>query len=309
MSIGVGGRKISLKINRHIASTQRERESAVEKLASGKNFSQLDPRPAEKALSDRMDFRLRGLAASKRNINDAVAMLQTAESGLSEINNIIMRMKELNVSAATTTISGRERKYLFIEYQALHDELNRIAMTTEYNGLPILNGESPKVPRELVFRIDAPTAEKDHKEDLNVIRFDGLRNIVATAKGLGLQSAEHFLTKRKYRDGIDLSDVQKQMRPKSNQYGTVFDEALDKLSTQRAVFGALQSRLNTSLNFIEVYQENISAAKSNMSDANYAQEILKVTESNILLNAATGLLAQSNMDGQLTANLINSILR
>jgi flagellin len=220
-------------------------------------------------------------------------------------------MKELNVSAATTTITDQERRYLFVEFEALHNELTRIALTTEFNGIPLLNGDDPRTPDELIFRVDDPTSSDDFDfdDDLNVIRFEGLRSIVATAEGLGLESVRDLLSDTSDTEGISLRDVEELMEPLEDGFATIYDEALARISTQRAVFGAMQSRLQRAINFAEVYQENIAAAKSNIADTDYAREIVKLTESNILMQASSSLLAQSNFDANITLNLLSSITR
>ena len=310
MSIGSNNGNISGKIARTLAKATETRADAMEKLATGQIFTSRDPRAAERAISEKMDFRLRGMAAAKRNINDAVSMLQTGEASLSEINNMIVRMKELNVAGATTNISDQERRYLFIEYQALHEELNRIALTTEFNGIPLLNGDDERAPEELVFRVDDPIVSEDFDgEDLDIIRFDGFKNVIATTEGLGLNSAIKFLKQSTSNEGISLEDVVSMMEPTEDGFATIYDQALTELSTQRAVFGAMQSRLQRSMDFLDVYQENISAAKSRLTNTDYAQQATRMTEANIMMQASTMLLAQSQFDANLTLNLLTSITR
>jgi len=311
MTIGLNNKAINAKLARNLEDAGQKRADSLERLSTGKIFTAREPRPAERAVSDQMEFRLRGLAASKRNINDAVSLLQTAESSLSEINNIIVRMKELNVAGATTTFSPQERRYLFIEYEALHDELERIALTTEYNGIPLLNGESDASPEELIFRIDSPHVTDDFfdSEDINTIKFEGLKSVVSTPEGLGLGSARDLLSDSSEFEGISLEDVEELMEPIEDGFATIYDEALTRLSTQRAVFGAMQSRLQRSMNFMDVYQENIAAAKSKITDTDYAREVVKLTEANILMQATSGLMAQSSFDASITLNLLSSLTR
>jgi flagellin len=311
MRFGLTDKYITDNLSRHLEDAREKRADSMEKLSSGSVFTSKDPRPAERALAERMEYRLRSLSSSKKNVNDAVSLLQTADASLSEINNLIVRMKELNISGATTTVTDEERRYLFIEYEALHDELNRIAITTEFNGLPLLNGDSDRVPEELIFRIDDPYQGDDAPdgEDVNAIVFEGLKEVIATASGLGISSARDLLQDSSSEEGITLDDAVEFMLPESDEgFGTIYDEALNKLSTQRAIFGAMQSRLNHASDFIDVYQENIAAAKSNIADTDYAKEVVKLAESNILMQATTGLLAQSNFDANLTLNLLSSVI-
>lgn len=310
MRFGLTDKYITAKLSRHLEDARESRSDAMDKMASGQIFTRRDPRPSERALSERMEYRLRSLASSKRNINDAVSLLQTAESSLSEINNLIVRMKELNIAGASTTVTDQERKYLFIEYEALHDELNRIAKTTEFNGIPLLNGASERTPEELIFRIDDPYVDEDGDgDDVNNVRFEGLKSVIATADGLGIRSARDLLADSGEEDGVTLEDAQDLLEPVEDVFGSVYDEALNRLSTQRSVFGAMQSRLNYAMDFMDVYQENIAAAKSNIADTDYAREVVNLAQSNILMQASSGLLAQTNFDSQVTLNLLNSVVR
>ncbi len=306
-TIGGGGDGVQNKIARHLGKAQREHADALEKLSSGQIFTANDPRPAERALAEGLEFRLRSLASSKRNINDAVSMLQTAEGSLSEINNMITRMREINVAASTTTVNDRERRYLFIEYQALHDEINRIATTTEYHGLPLLNGESDKTPEELIFRVGDPQQGDDSDDDINVLRFEGLKSVLATTDGLGLRSAIDLLASGS--EGVSVEDATELMFPDEDDFATIYDQALDTLSGQRSIFGAMQTRLNRAMDFVEVYQENIAAAKSKIADTDYAKEMARLTENSILMQAGTSLLSQSNLSTALSLNLLANVIK
>jgi flagellin len=304
------------KITNQLARVREKQADSLEKLASGTVFTRNDPRPTDRAVAEGLEFRIRSLAASKRNVNDAVSLLQTAESGMSEVNNMISRMKEINVAAANTTVTDRERRYLFIEYQALYDEINRVATTTDFNGIPILNGAADNAPESLVFRVDAPISREasrasggNDNDDINVIRFDGFKNVVATTVGLGLKSAQQILLGSNDDDGVSVDDIMDLMEADDESFSTAYDQALGTLSTQRAVFGAMQSRLQQSMNYIDVVQENFSAAKSKIADTNYAGEVARLTEYNILSQAATSLLSQANFNANMTLGLLSALGR
>ena len=311
MGFHVNDKSIEAVISRHLAKAQADNADALEKLSSGQIFTRGDPRPSERALAEGLEFRLRSLSSAKGNINNAVSLLQTAESSLAEINNMVIRMKEINIAAATTTVSDRERRYQFIEYEALHDEINRIALTTEFNGLPLLNGLDERMPQELVLRVGDPVPAEnlglEAGEDLNAINFGGLRDVVATTAGLGIKSAKELLASA-HENGIAIEDVVDLMTPENDpESPTSYDSALGKIANVRAQFGALQSRLNRSLDFIDVFQENIAAAKSSIADVDYAHEVSRLVTSRMLTQAGTAMLAQSNISTQLALNLLNAI--
>ena len=304
----INDKVVSQKLNRHLNQARRENVDSLEKLSSGQIFTTQDPRPADRALAEGLEFKLRSLSASKRNINDAVSLLQTAESGFSEVNNILTRLKEINVAAAATTMTNQERKFLFIEYQALYDEMNRIAQTTEFNGIPLLNGENEKTPESLIFRVDDPYRGDDaptESGDWNEIRFENLRDVIANPDGLGLRSVREYLEDE---EGIDLETAQELLEPEdSDLFSTIYDEALDRLSGFRATYGAMQTRLQKAMDYASVFEENIAAAKSRIADTDYAEEVSRLTQNNVLMQATTSLLAQNNFNASMAMRLINSI--
>lgn len=310
MAFNIKDKALQATLSRHLEKAQRTNSDALEKLSSGSVFSKNDPRPAERAVAEGLEFKLRSLASSKTNINSAVNLLQTAESSLSEITNMVLRMKEINVAAASTTVSDKDRRFLFIEYEALHDEINRVAITTEFNGIPLLNGDSESSPEELIFRVGdpvAPDSDLSADDDVNVIRFEGFKNIVATTAAMGLRTAKDLLAGSD-ETGISIGDVEDLLAAEDDDlFASIYDQALDTISTQRAVFGGMQARLQAATDFIDVYQENITAAKSNIADVDYAKEVSRLTESRILMQAGTAVLAQGNINSQLALNLLNTL--
>ncbi|MBF0442506.1 MAG: flagellin [Oligoflexales bacterium] len=313
MGTTINDKVIAEQLTNNLDRIRKRNLDSLEKLSSGQVFTKEDPRPSERALAERLELRLRALSASKKNINDAVSLLQTAEAGLSEINNMITRMKELNATAASTTIDDKDRRYLFIEYEALFDEINRIAVTTNFNGIPLLNGQAENAPKSLVFRVDDPfIPDKGSREDdLNMINFEGIQSIVATTEGLKLASAKEILEDAEDEGGVvPIESAQELMVPEDEDlFNTSYDQALNILSTHRAVLGSMQERLNRAMDFNAVYAENIAAAKSKIADTDYAKEVTKMAQNNILIQATTGLIAQTNLNTAMTLNLIGSALK
>jgi flagellin len=310
MAFSITDKSGSSKLNRVLRKQQEAQEDSLEKLSTGQVFTSMDPKPSERALAEKMEFRLRSLAASKKNVNDAISLVETADSSMSEISNTITRMKEINMSAASTTISNQERRYLFVEYQALYDELDRMSVATTFNGIPILNGSSEEVPDELVFRVDDPLASPDgnDEDDINTIRFSGIKDVDTRPENLGLKSASDLLSQTSGPEGISFEDVEDFIFTQTEGFQSIYEEALSKLSEQRSVFGALQTRLQKTLDFNEVYSENISAAKSKVADTDYASEVSRLVTSQIATQATTSLLSQSNLQVGLAWNLIKGAL-
>lgn len=309
MGFNISDKTLSSRLRRYLSKAKKEETNSLSRLASGTVFIPEDPKPAERAIAEKMEFRIRALTASKRNINDAMSLLQTAESSMAEINHMITRMKEINIAAASTTVSDQERRYLFVEYEALHDEINRITQTTEFNGIPVLNGSSEKAPETLIFRVGDPFRGEDGEDDINTIKFEGFSSVDTSTDSLGLNSASELLEDSNDEEGIELEDVEEMLLPEDDEvYATIYDQAIAGLATQRSVFGGLQSRLNRALDYIDVYQENISAARSKITDTNYAEEVTNMVEAKIRSQASTALLAQSNIQSNLTLQLLNATL-
>lgn len=307
--VSIGDKSLQQRLEHALERSTRENADAMEKLSSGSNFTRMDPRPTDQALANGLSFKIRGLSSAKRNINDAVSLLQTADSGMQQVNDMVLRMKEINIAATNTTIGDHERKFLFIEYQALHDEIQRVAETTTFNGLPILNGQAENSPERLIFRLGDPfqsDAAVNEEGDLNTISFEGLRNVVTTPSGLGIQSAQDMLSSAG-EDGVSVSDAWELLQPEDDAFATVYDQAITSLASMRSVYGGMQSRMQRALDYTDVLSENLSAARSSIADTDYASEVSKLASTRILMQAGTSVLAQSNFTSHLTMTLLNGI--
>lgn len=307
MAVGISDKTLAARLNRQLEKARSQQADSLGKLSSGTVFTPEDPRPAERALSERMEYKLRSLAASKKNVNDAISLLQTAEGGMNEISNMIVRMKEINTTAASTTVNDQERRFLFIEYEALRDEIDRIAKTAEFNGIPLLNGDALDAPEELILRVGDPAFDDDGT-DINEIRLTNIRDVVTTAAGLGLLSAGDMLSRSSVEEGITVADAADLMEPEdSESFATIYDQAASRLTQQRAVYGAIQSRMQRSMDYMDVYQENLTAAKAKISDTDYAAEMSKLVESRLRSTATTALMAQSNLTANSTISLLQAV--
>lgn len=308
--VSIGDKSLQQRLEKSLERSSRENADAMEKLSSGSIFTRFDPRPSERALAEGLSQKVRGLAAAKRNINDAVSLLQTADSSMQQINDMIIRMKEINVAATNTTINDHERKFLFIEYQALHDEIQRIAETTIFNGVPILNGAAEDAPERLIFRVGDPVLNESSsdEEDINTITFEGLRDVVATPSGLGLQSAVDFLTTQSIDEGITVTEARELMQATDDNFATSYDQAMGTLSTMRAVYGGMQARMQRALDYTDVLSENLSAARSTIADTDYASEVARMASSRILMQAGTSVLAQSGFASNLSLTLLHGLM-
>lgn len=294
----------SPRIENNLEKATSQAADSLEKLSSGTVFSRQDPQPANRALSDNLNHKLRQLTARKRIASDAVSLVETADSALNEIGNITNRMQELATQASSPSLSDKERKFIFVEYEALREEIDRIASETKYNGLSLLAntaGEGDR-PESLQFRVGDSTGGES-EDDFGLASLISFSDIVAQAENLGIQSVKSFLVE----DGISLEDIESIFSTDISNIGEVFFDAVAKISGYRSSFGAISARMAHTLSAIDVASENIAASQSRIRDVDYATEVSNLTKANILVQAGTSLLAQASLPAHLVLNLIKSL--
>ena len=253
---------------RHMRNTRRLLDQSLERLASGYRINKAGDDAAGLAISEKLRAKIRGLMQAQRNANDGVSLIQTAEGGLNEIQNILIRMRELGVQSASDTIGPKERVYLDNEYQALKEETDRIANATDYNGTQLLDGTGGT----LDFQINTGG---ENLLGVDRISYDAFKADAKTNK-LGIE---------------ELAIDSKQGAQRSL---TAIDQSIDYISSIRGDLGAIQNRLTSTINNIGISVENLSAANSRIKDVDIADESSELTRNNILMQAGTSVLMQSN---------------
>lgn len=294
----------SSKVEGNLRRATDEANNSLEKLSSGVVFTRGQPQPGDRALSDGMSQKLREFASQKRSANDAVSLVETADSALNEVGNITNRMRELATQASSPTLSDKERKFIFVEYETLRDEIDRIASNTQFNGVSLLTNPTGEGDRaeSLQFRIGARSGDSEDN-DPGLAVLSGFRDIVATAENLGIQSLKTLITG----EGISLDDVESVFGIEIANVGETFFDAIEKISGFRANFGSISARMSRALDSIDVASENLSAAQSRIRDVDYATEVSNLTRANILVQAGTSLLTQANLPAQLVLSLIRTL--
>ncbi|MBF0208513.1 MAG: flagellin FliC, partial [Oligoflexia bacterium] len=208
---------------------------------------------------------------------DAISLIQTSEGGLSEISNMIIRLRELAIQSASDTITDNERKFSNIEFQNLKEEIQRIADSSDFNGIKLLNGMGGL----LEFQIGI------HNNPMNDrLTYDG-SIINAGLSGLGLEELDI------------VSKISSQICIQS------LDDAIVKVNGYRAGLGAKQNRLNSTIRNLEIGDENISSANSRIRDVDVAQETADLAKNNILLQAGVAVLGQANQTPGIALKLLN----
>ncbi|MFP5457690.1 MAG: flagellin [Bacteriovoracia bacterium] len=265
----------SLSAQRNVGQTSKAQESSFAKLSSGSRITKSADDAAGMAISEKLKAEVRSLKQADRNANDGISMIQTAEGGLNETQNILTRLRELAIQSASDTVSDTERGFTNMEYQNLVQEMDRISKSTEFNGTKLLNGEGGK--------LDFQIGSKGNEE--SVISYEA-GQVNASISQLGVE-------------GLDVASKETAQSSLAS-----VDAAIEKVSGQRAFLGAMQNRLVSTSNNLQVTQENLSAANSRIRDVDYAEETAKQATNQILQAAGTSVLAQANVNGQNALKLI-----
>jgi flagellin len=266
----------SLAAQRNLGINSTAQKASLEKLASGSRITKAADDAAGLAISEKMKSNIRSLRQDMRNANDGISMIQTAEGAMNETGNILTRFRELSIQSASDTIGDTERRFIDKEVQQLKGEVDRIAQSTEYNGQKLLNGEGKKLEIQIGLNNNA---EQDR------FHFDTAKTDI-TSNRLGVQSIT-VATKEEAQNNL-----------------ATIDSAIQNLSENRAEMGALQNRLQSSINNMEIYNENLSGANSRIRDVDMASETAELTKNNILSSAGVSVLSQANQNNMMALKLI-----
>ena len=267
----------SLAAQRHLANNTAKLNSSLEKLSSGNRINRAGDDAAGLAISEKLKANIRSMKQATRNANDGVSLVQVAEGAMNEIGNILIRMRELSIQGASDTIGDKERGFIDKEVQQLKQEIDRVSNATEFNGTKLLNGTSGD--------LDIQIGINNNKEQDRFTFPAG--NSVTTLTGLGVN---------------DLSTATKEA---SQMNLGSLDNAINKLNGNRASLGALQNRLGSAINNLNIYRENLEAANSRIRDTDMAEETAELTKANILSQANISVLGQANNNAQMALKLLS----
>ena len=277
MGLRISTNLTALNGQRQLGATKMALDKSLERLASGSRINHAGDDAAGLAISENLRAQIRGLRQARKNTQDGVSLIQVSEGGLNEISNILIRLRELSIQSASDTIGDTERGFTDREFQSLKQEIDRISNATEFNGTPLLNG------RAGIFEIQVGT---HNNPILDRIVYDGEKaDTSVDALNLG---GESIMTKL----GAQLSL-------------SVIDDALVKLNSIRADLGALQNRLQSTINNQSINEENLAAAQSRIRDSDMAEEVSEMTKQNILMQAGISVLGQANNNASAALKLLN----
>ena len=267
----------SIAAQRSLTETNRDSRNTLAKMSSGSRITRAADDAAGLAISEKLKATIKSNSQANRNANDGISMVQTAEGGLDEVSNILTRLRELAIQSASDTVGNVERGFTDMEYQNLKQEVERIASVTEFNGIKLLSGEG----EPLEFQIGVGN---DKFQDR--IAYDTSKQN-ARIESLGI---------------ADMAVATKEGAQNSLE---TLDSAIEKVSGQRAALGAIQNRLISTSNNLQITNENLSAANSRIRDVDYANVSAQNAKNNILTQAGTSVLAQANAQGQNALRLLN----
>jgi flagellin len=266
----------AINAQRNLNGSQRAIGKSMGQLASGSRINIAADDAAGLAISEGLKASIRSASQAQRNANDGISMVQTAEGGLNEIGNIVVRLRELGIQAASDTVGEVERGFLNKEVDQLKSEVQRIASVTTWGKTKLLDGSTPTFDFQVGIYNNA---EEDR------ISFNASEN-VATLDALGLGELD-YTSKEGAQTGLQSLDAAQEM-----------------VNGYRSNLGALQNRLTSTVDNLGVAHENMNAANSRIRDTDVAQASSEMVRNNILLQAGTSTLAQANQSNQLALKLI-----
>lgn len=278
MGLRINTNVASLNAQRNLSSTRVDQQKVLEQLSSGQRINRAGDDAAGLAISENLKAQIRGLGQAERNAQDGISLVQIAEGGMTEVSNILIRLRELAVQAASDTIGPTERKFLNVEFEQLTSEIDRIANSTEFNRVPLLNGTGA------VFDIQIGTRNDPLSDRLTFDASSADVNVAAL--------------------GLNLASVADKISAQNSL--SAIDQAIVSVSGIRADFGALQNRLQSTINNLQISVENLSAANSRVRDADIAKSTAELTKTNILMQAGTSVLAQANQSTTSALSLIQA---
>ncbi|PPB48146.1 flagellin [Arthrobacter pityocampae] len=254
---------------RNLSSTQGDMSKSLEKLSSGLRINRAADDAAGLAISEGLRSQIGGLGVAARNAQDGISVVQTAEGALTEVHSILQRVRDLAVQSGNDSNNADARTAIQTEVTALSEELTRIGNSTNFNGTKLLDGSA-----DLTFQVGAGSVDVNDQISVDLTGAN-ISDLGATIGALPFDSAANALTTI-----------------------AALDTQITAVSTSRSELGAVQNRFESAINSINVSQENLSAAKSRITDTDMAKEMADFTRANILSQAGTAMLAQANQMNQ-----------
>ncbi len=265
MGLVINTNMAALNSGRILGRSTEEQAKSYQRIASGQRITSAADDAAGLAISERLRTQIRSQGQASRNTNQAIAFSQVAEGALNEISNNLIRVRELGIQAASDTVGDLERSAMNQESQGLIQEISRIANSTSFNGVTLLNGSGST----LSFQVGIKNTENDHI-DFNIKDAD-VRSATLGIEGVDMTTLEGA------RESLDALDL-----------------ASNKVLSTRASLGSIQNRLQSTFRTSEDLIEGLTGARSNITDTDISAETSNLMRANILQQAGIAILAQAN---------------
>ena len=275
MGLRVNTNSASINAQRNLSSVTDRLAGNFRRLSTGLRISTAADDAAGLAISERLRSQIRSLDQARRNANDGISLVQTAEGALNEVSSILTRLRELSIQAANGSVSNQDKETLDEEFQSLVNEINRIGRSTEFNGVKLLDGSSSSVSFQVGFGTTA-----------------GIDTLALTL------SASLSTT-------LNLNTLDIGSGGNTSLAITNIDSAINSVSSLRGTLGAVQNRLGSTINNLAIQVENLSAAESRIRDVDVAYETAQLTRNSILQQASIAVLAQANALPQSALTLLS----
>ena len=285
MAVTLGSNIASLQAQRRLGSATDKLGRTYERLSSGQRINRASDDAAGLAIADSLRAQARVAGIAVRNANDGISTIAIADSALGEIGNVLSRLAELSEQSANGVFSTNQRSALANEFVALGSEIERIAVTTEFNGVKLLSGGS-----SLVLQVGFNSGSTSQ------ISFTGVQGTLAALglAGSGLSNLSYSL------NGISIAEGQSASRLALD----AVNNAIGSLASTRGTLGAVESRLNVAITNLSVARENFLSAESRIRDVDVASEAAELTRLGILQQAGAAILGQANQQPSLALSLL-----
>jgi flagellin len=276
MGLRIATNVTSMNAQRNLGVANDKQANSLNKLSSGARITKAGDDAAGLAISEKLKGSIRSMQQANRNANDGISLIQTAEGGINEVSNILLRLRELSVQAASDTVGDVERGFTDKEFQALKGEIDRIASVTKFNGRNLLNGTG----ETLDFQVGIENSPEHDR-----LQYATEKTDVSLGK-------------------LGLSETGTMSKQLAQENLAKIDTAIQGVNENRAGLGALQNRLSSTVNNLSIATENLAAANSRIRDVDMANETSELTKQSILSQAGTAVLSQANTSQNLALKLL-----
>ena len=281
MGFSMRSNPMSLNAQKVLRGNQAQLNTSLERLSSGFRINKAADDAAGLAISENFRAQIKSFDQARRNANDGVSMLQVAEGAMSEVSNVLTRMRELAVQSSNDSLIGRDRSFLNSEFSALKSEIDRISEVTEFNGKFLVNGNLSASGVDFQIGIEATA------NDRLTVTIADIGTAAIGSSGSSTLNNTQLTEKTSSRNALD-----------------VIDAAINDIAQQRSNIGAHQNRLNSTIVNLSNSAENITASNSRIRDVDVASESANMTRNQILVQAGSSMLAQANQAPQMAMQLL-----